>query len=347
MVRTILGRLALLTLGPVAFFAVVEVGFCIAGYRARGSYLKSVDSLVVYDNFFVGDDGIYRARRDFAWADGVVINEDGFRSHPFGSLEPGTRIAVIGDSFGWGSSAKPLTNSFADLLDANPRYTVFNLSIPGTGPDQYALVAEKFIPLIKPHVVILAVYMGNDINGSLDATHLVHKEPRLKKWYVTNAGIFMAMDQEGNELSPQAAYDQARTLPLRAVNLFRSTACGTQLVNMLYNFAYRRKAPSDAKRCELNGELIECLAVVARACSENGARFVLAPIPVNPQMENTRNSIRDNLLLFQGYDPRVITGLDIDDYAPFPDDHFNNRGHKKMAEFLKAILEEDLPAPAP
>ena len=334
-----LRRLALAVLIPAVFFLLVEIGFRLAGHKPRGAYLKDVAKLEVLDQFQVSDDGIYRANPAFAWSNGETINQDGFRGRPFDSTEAGRRVAVIGDSFGWGHAAKPISNSFADLLDADPRYTVFNLSIPGTGPDQYALVARKYVPVIHPDVVVLAMYMGNDINLSMASTHLEFKDPALKRWYVTNAGIFGAVDRNGHLLSAEAAYAQARTLPLRVVNFLRSTASGTQLVNWLYDSAYRSRAPTPEKRRALNGEFIECLEAIARACEEHGARFIVAPIPVNPQMENTRNSIRDNRVLFEGFDTRVIENLAEDDYSPFPDDHFNNAGHRKMADFLRGVLE--------
>lgn len=339
MPRRFIGRLLLAVLVPVLLAVVAEGLFRLWGYRPRGSYLKRVERLEVLNNFQVGEDGIYRARRDFDWPEGEIINSEGFRSPEFDAAPPGDRrVLLIGDSYGWGHSARPLTNCFADRLNALSGVTVFNLSIPGTGPDQYAAVAQKYVPIARPDDVVVAVYLGNDINQKLAPTHLEFKDPARKRWYVTNAGIFPAVDAEGRLLPPEAAYAQAANRGVRLVNALRRTAVGTQFVIWLYNRVYHVRVPDAAARRAVNGEMVEALELIARVCRENGARLIVMLIPVHPLMENARNSYRENAMLFDGVDARLVTNLTGSDYAPFPDDHFNNAGHAKAADQLRAWL---------
>lgn len=329
---------------PLFFFALLELSFRLLGYQARGSYLKKVDRLVVLDNFYLDRDGIYKARPNFNWEPGVMINTDGFRSRPFStpSFSNQTRIVIISDSFGWGYSAKPLASSFPDLLGADPRFAVFNLSIGGTGPEQYALVAAKYVPRLKPDICAVFVYLGNDINLSMAPTHLAPKKLIEKEWYVTNAGIIGAYDAEARKIiPPEVAYQKARTVAVRALNALRQTAVGTWLSNQLYNWVYRSRITNEAMRRAVNGELIESLQLINGVCRSNNAQMIVFPIPVNPLMENTRNSARDNRCLFAGFACHIITNLNVADYAPFPDDHFNNRGHLKMKKFIEQVLAKE------
>ena len=61
----------------------------------------------------------------------------------------------LGDSYTWGSSARPITESFVDLVK-RAGYCTFNFGIPGTDPCQYAALAEKWLPLLHPGVPIRA-----------------------------------------------------------------------------------------------------------------------------------------------------------------------------------------------
>lgn len=328
-------------MAPLLLLVGAETVFRLLGFRPRGAYLKRVDRLVVYDNFYADADGIYKARTDYAWEPGVEVNADGFRSPPFGSGTASNRIGilVLGDSFGWGYSAQPITRSFPDLLRAGPDFQVFNLSIPGTGPEQYALAGAKYIPLLRPGICAVCVYLGNDINLTMAPTHLVIHTPAEKKWCVANAGIFSAYDaRAARALSPEEAYRRAMTPAVRALNLLRRTAAGTQLVNWLYDAVYHRRVRNDARRREVNGELIEALQWLSGVCASNGCRLVVFPIPVNPMMRNTRNSARDNACLFEGFEVFIPTNLDLGDYAPFPDDHFNNAGHAKMRDHIEQAV---------
>ncbi|HWB63866.1 MAG TPA: SGNH/GDSL hydrolase family protein, partial [Chitinophagales bacterium] len=94
------------------------------------------------------------------------VNEDGFRSIAFKNYHTKRKkILLLGDSFAWGHSAKPLTNSFADLLLAKG-YVVYNTGISGADPAQYLAIAKKYIPLLKPDYVVVNFFMGNDIEHS-------------------------------------------------------------------------------------------------------------------------------------------------------------------------------------
>lgn len=337
-----------LILIPLLFFSLVEVSFRLLGYKPRGSYLKKVDRLIVLDYCYLDKDGIYKANPNYDWGNGIVVNESGFRSLPFTTTSSSnqSRIAIISDSFGWGASAVPIKNAFPDLLQTNKSLVVFNLSSAGAGPEEYALVARKYIPILKPDLCAVFIYLGNDINLTMSPTHLVFRKLIEKEWYATNAGVIGAFDPKSRRIvPPDIAYKMTLTIPIRAINLFRESAFGTQLVSWLYNIVYKSRVRNIAMRRAVNGELIESLEWINNVCQSNNLKMIVFPIPVNPLMINTRNSMRDNECLFDGFTYYTITNLNITDYAPFPDDHFNNKGHAKMKDFVEQVLEKELYAP--
>lgn len=118
------------------------------------------------------------------------INAEGFRSIPFKNYETDkTKLFLLGDSFTWGLNVDPITNSFPDLLTAKG-YAVFNSGIVGADPAQYLAIAEKYIPRVKPDVVVVNYFLGND--------HLhYHRQATEGEfiYYLTNEGWIRAAPQ--------------------------------------------------------------------------------------------------------------------------------------------------------
>lgn len=70
---------------------------------------------------------------------------------------------IIGDSYVEGCCPDTVTNSFPDIINRNGNLKGLNMGISGTDPLQYQLVAQKFLPLLKPNKVVVVFYFGNDI----------------------------------------------------------------------------------------------------------------------------------------------------------------------------------------
>lgn len=73
------------------------------------------------------------------------------------------RVLLIGDSFvhKYGDLSKSLTKGF---IKNHAQF--LNISFSGEGPHEYLLKAQKWIPKIKPKLVILSYYVGNDLTDS-------------------------------------------------------------------------------------------------------------------------------------------------------------------------------------
>ena len=103
---------------------------------------------------------------EFSYA--VRTNSLGFRDREFGATKRAAiRIVALGDSFtfGWGVDAE---QAWPKVLESQLRASgddleIANLGQPGASPANYAAVAEKAVPLLKPDLVIVAVLQGDDL----------------------------------------------------------------------------------------------------------------------------------------------------------------------------------------
>ncbi len=99
----------------------------------------------------------------------VETNNIGIRDY---DVEPGTRgdirVVVLGDSYtyGWGVD---LQDTWVKRLEARFReqgrnIEFLNLGRPGACPKDYAMLAERALPLLKPDLVIVAALQIDDID---------------------------------------------------------------------------------------------------------------------------------------------------------------------------------------
>jgi len=108
------------------------------------------------------------------------INNLGYRGE---NLDPRKRkqyrIATLGDSFtfGWGVDDE---DTWSRVLEKNLRnrgldVEVMNLGQPGTWPTQYAEIAERALPVLRPDLVVVAVNPGDDLGQIMRAATISRK----------------------------------------------------------------------------------------------------------------------------------------------------------------------------
>ncbi len=115
------------------------------------------------------------------------FNTDGFRSIGFNNDSTDKlKVLLIGDSYVFGYSASPFHASFSDNLLAKG-YMIYAAGIPGTDPAQYAAIAQKYIPIIKPDIVVMCFYEGNDYMPYNRTPQHMHPHE-----YMSNAGFFIS-----------------------------------------------------------------------------------------------------------------------------------------------------------
>ena len=96
------------------------------------------------------------------------INNLGFRDRDFAVRRSGAkRVLAIGDSFtyGWGVGGE---ESWPKVMERELRQggldiEVANLGMPGAGPREYAALAERAIPLLRPDLIVVAMLQADDL----------------------------------------------------------------------------------------------------------------------------------------------------------------------------------------
>jgi lysophospholipase L1-like esterase len=99
----------------------------------------------------------------------AATNSLGFRDHEFAQARTSAcRVVAIGDSFtfGWGVA---LDESWPKALETDLRQTglgvdVANLGFPGGSPIDYANIAARAVPTLKPDLVVVGVLQGDDLS---------------------------------------------------------------------------------------------------------------------------------------------------------------------------------------
>jgi len=308
-------------------------------YKHICRVFKQKKEIKIFPSYFTDSDGIFRVDTSlvkggkYQLAEGAVINSAGFRGHAFKYLQTGKKkIFFIGDSFTWGAMARPLTKSFPDLVE-RAGYYVYNGGMPGTDPLQYARLAEKYVPLLKPDVTAVCLYLGNDLKGYVRAL-----EPNKNLHYNTDIGFILGYDDRGVYFHDAG----------QAIDYLKKQKCGctdnlgeaflykTIIGKAVYNlFHLQNYLKPDPKRLWVK----ESLEKILRVCRQNGSRFMLFLLP-HKDPERSRRGLK-LVTSFWGSAYYYPEQFKISDYSPPPDRHFNNRGHRKYARFIVKTLKKE------
>jgi lysophospholipase L1-like esterase len=303
--------------------------------------------LRVEHTFFTDSTATFRAFPDsFNHKPGFFINEDGFRTRPFGEKDSSRkRIMFIGDSFVWGATAKPIDSSFVDLV-GRAGYETINLGIPGTGPPQYARLAEKYIPQLEPDQVVVVFYLANDI--------LYAEEdfgPGQNPYYITNAGWLNAFLDDSwlpDADSAYAYYLRRFGIPRTTVfNRFcAATVIGSRAWQLLRSLGWVEGwDPEVKRRMELRDKRLSPAPVserylqrIANLCRDRGIPFHLLIVPLHTDLATPVATAYPDLFVELPY--REPGSIVRSDYNEWPDGHFNNHGHRKFADFVLEVIGE-------
>lgn len=271
------------------------------------------------------------------------FNRDGFRSIPFKNYSTRQlKVLVIGDSFVYGMEAHPFQNSFVDQL-LTRGYLVYAAGIPGTDPAQYAAIAKKYIPLVKPDVVVCCFFTGNDLMSH-------EREPDAAKphEHITNAGLF-ASEPYGEYLSPQEAYQfylSLSTFPDSSERLFDKICSYTSIGSLLWNTLYNKNLVRHKSKDFYNREGdIPKDSIYARTkiytdrmaaiCTENKVPLIQTVIPdLNPLPLDTAVL---GYLFNHNYHLPMNLKDDVDYFKGGI--HFNTEGSFKFANFIDTLLQ--------
>lgn len=281
------------------------------------------------------------------------VNDEGYNDRDsFGTLndDASPRLLLLGDSYTWGLSAD-VGQGWAELVEATfegEGGRVWNTGISASGTNQALAVAEYALPLLKPDVVVLGFYIGNDFRdnlypiGSWLAFEREGKPIKLNR-YLLDENLRPRLMSE-RELFFASYGTRPPTNALERA--MRSTRLGTMTLNALDNLT--RPRPTQDTRAITLDATRQPLARLLRLTESAGAKLLVLAIPAPTQLGRTDESYQNFLALETELGLRVLhvdEELTARDYAPFPDDHWNNDGHSKAATAVitcvRALLRDE------
>ena len=224
--------------------------------------------------FFLYDDSYNRFRgRPFADDWDFKLNSQGFKDVEFGGKQ-GYRIVALGDSFAFG--VVPYEQNYLTLLEAGLRQKyagadVLNMGIPRTGPKDYLSLFLREGLDLKPDMVLVSLYIGNDL-----ADLLWKPRPWYSRSHVASLlhyDIKIRPKYEGQIFHPKATYcDECPSLEAEA-------------------FLKLQKDFSDIYREDyagleaLSDQAVSYLIQLRDICKQRKVEFVVVVIPAEIQID--------------------------------------------------------------
>lgn len=221
----------------------------------------------------------------------------------------GSRVAMVGDSFVFGMGLNQ-GGTYPDAVARCTGHTVRNYGMSATGLDTYYVIMDQLLPAYDPDVVIVTIYLGNDVHD-LATTTWPQTTPDgypLQIKYVN--GVVLGDRQL---LSVNAA--PYRTPWLRDFHLWH-------FAHRAYAQLTRRSAPPDTRTAL---RLIDGMRALAAA---HGWRLVLVTVP--DAQEGYTLPLDDALHL----------PLFADDHYLVAGGHWNARGARAAAEAVCEVVAE-------
>lgn len=216
------GRLALLAVSLLLPLAVVEAALRLFGPILPGSYNTGsfLTTHPVYGRFHVPRfDGWVKTHE---FASRVRINSLGLRGPERGYARPDgvRRVLVLGDSFVEAAQVDEAASTVGRLEAAlNARgdasFEVLNAGVGGWGTGQQLVYLREEGYRYEPELVIVMLYLGNDVFDNSYVLQGRPRNPREPYWVFRDDGTFEPMEfrsRKPEEVSPLVAALRERVL---------------------------------------------------------------------------------------------------------------------------------------
>ena len=352
----------------ISLFLLVELGLRIAGFKPKilinWAYMPET---IVNDSILYGDQyGISHYVSDGHYKPDSKINKQGFigtfdyDSTTINEIRKTTGkkiVMAIGDSYLDGCCSDSIANSFAGYLSNKKQYAFLNYGIAGADPVQYKLIVEHFAPEIKPDLIVIHFYFGNDI-----LTYDRTPKPFIPLCYIPIHGPWLNSEPPYRIAPPNYVlkdfnsaitfYQSWYTLRGKERNGFLKFMGNSILFSKLYlGIEYKMKTFRNRKNLYEPPPkplfTYRHLKFIEDYCIQNGLKLLIIGIP-------SPVDIRKKTDLRSAYDycfneipwtyPTIMEKSDYDGKTIA--NHFNNKGHKKFAGYLNQLILETLKLPA-
>jgi hypothetical protein len=319
LIQSILVVLASLLLVEVAARLSFEQEDVAMNYWGRGAFIPAASVGFRHAPGYSG-----RAYRSGVFEVPVRISAEGLRQHNVRAQRAfSRRLLILGDSYAFGLGVCE-QEGFAARLQAplNARgLGVINGAQTGYCVEQERRLGQQLIAAYRPHIVLLAVFVGNDIEGDYVADYATVE---------VSSGFRLL----GDRWLPIAPVDYPRTHSYLGLWSYGLQARKRNL-RIHQRFLDRaRRDPGAVVRPTLTA-----LTKLARECDTRRVRLAVLVIPPR------RQELPIGELLLQALDAAGLPFLDLGQAGLGPEDyfvgdnHWNARGHAKVAELLVPFVE--------
>lgn len=348
----------------LVLFLIAEISLRFVGYKPgviEDFYYHRGE--LQYDSLLYADEvGITHVVQGSRLLTDGEINSEGF----FSTLEfteksmdairqSGKKIVMlIGDSFTQGCCADNFNATFAQILNQSDDYVVLNFGIPGADPVQYRLIVEKYAPKLKPDLILVAVYGGNDIleydrtaKPFIPNTYPIKNGPWLNSEgpiYLTKQGTYFKSFDEA-----KAHYFEYFSLWSDRSSPFEKTIRSSIIFSRPY-LKWKTRARFEKIKHQMPKKLDnmpysqENLEQLLAFSTEQNIPVQYALIPSPSDVINGINLKKKYGFVFGSIPYHIPEKLMIEDYDGVEDaNHFNNKGHRKYARFLSTLIDVKLP----
>ena len=342
--RGILINLSLIILSTLFALFLSEIALRVMGFKPlyvspeRDRFWK-YDSLLGWVHQ-PGQEGIFETPQ---FRTSVRINQKGLRDreHSYQRKTDNERIVVLGDSFAWGYGVEE-SERFSQLLEKSLGVEVINAGVSGYSTDQELLWYKNEGIKYEPDLVIL-VLAGNDVgDNDRQLVNTIYYKPR----FVLEDGRLVLKGYPVPKTSPQGRF---------VYSVSQRSAFAYFLVQRYFDLLslYSRvKANADRIDSQRSGTSIKSepfkltLALIdeiRNTAKSRKAKFMIVTTDRwwnSPSSETYKDFI--NALRTEGFmvlDVESMPGFDPEVMLIPEDGHWNQVGHKFVAEEIEAFIE--------
>jgi hypothetical protein len=260
------------------------------------------------------------------------------------------RLAALGDSFAVGP-AVPFADNFLTLLEGRlSDVEVYNFGISSTGPREYQAVLQEDVWQFQPDIIVVCVFVGNDITESLATPHGMSIRKSALYQFLTRAGRLARERARQPVLSIASSADQFPRPPL-ADQTFREIEARRLLVCQIpppagmekkwqSALSHLRQIVTESQRKQvpvglvlIPDELQVDTAVLAAALQD--ANLCYEEVDLDLPQRRLRDFCADQGVPCLDLKPFFD---DVPDAYAFRDTHWNVRGNRLAAEKMAAWI---------
>lgn len=184
--RNIFTNLLLLLVAIIVFFILFEITARLLNlYPEYGSTKGMFQNDEVLDYRMTPNFRGKFSRQEFKLE--ISTNSLGLRDVEYGEKKNNElRILALGDSFVWGAYGTELNQTFVKILERklneksrSLRYQVINAGVPGYGTDQEFLYLKDRGYKLKPDLILVNLFVGNDFLDNVQSGEMIVKNGAL------------------------------------------------------------------------------------------------------------------------------------------------------------------------